>query len=879
MGKSKGKIVKKIGLFFIFILFFCMNVNAEGENQEEIIKDAGTEYVSNVLTIEQCGNMEYKAVLSNVVLPEGTQSIKVPIWSGVNGQDDIKWYTAQKQNDGTYTVTFSLLNHKGLGEYNIHTYALTNSGNYVFLSKTNVSVAEPAIQNVLISDYNINAGTFRVVLDGLSNVDKVKSIQIPIWSSSNGQDDIIWYSAKKDSQGNYYVDVNIKNHKYSVGAYNVHVYVTDVTGYRFFAGSTQHNIAVENGNLIVKKNNEKEYTIQLNDALVPGGAAQIQFPVWSKVNGQDDIKWYTAKKDSNGNYSCKISITNHKGLGQFIVHAYAKMPNNSMIYMGASGFETESPSIENIEATITNKSSGQFQIRISNIQNDGLIKKIQVPIWSTSNQSDIVWYTATRNSDGDYIVDVNISKHQYHCSKYNIHVYLTDITGCMQFVGSTVCDMRPEYKGFIAEDINNDETVFRVTLTDLQVPGGLKNVRFAVWGSSGGQNDIQWYTATKESDGSYTYDIKVKNHKELGKYNVHAYCTTFGNSLQFIGSTEYEVVNKPTAALLQISYINGTTGTFKITVSGVMASSGVEKVQIPVWCADNQSDIVWYTATKISEGVYTVTAKVSNHAHHFGTYKVHVYVTMGNGIRAFTCSDTATIQALNYVYTRSLSSTRQEVGIMGVANATKVQFPTWSNTNGQDDIVWYSGTNQGNGNWNVIVDSAKHNSGGTYTTHVYATVNGSLTMVGETTYSLSKVPTVMSQMLLKANIYSSSTPYLILVNRSTHKVAVFQGRQGNWNCIQFWDCADGAPSSPTVEGTFRVGSRGYYFDSGASRCYWYTQFYGNYLFHSVLYNKNGTLQDGRVGMALSHGCVRLQIQNAKWIYDTIPSGTTVVVYH
>ena len=50
---------------------------------------------------------------------------------------------------------------------------------------------------------------------------------------------------------------------------------------------------------------------------------------------------------------------------------------------------------------------------------------------------------------------------------------------------------------------------------------------------------------------------------------------------------------------------------------------------------------------------------------------------------------------------------------------------------------------------------------------------------------------------------------------------------------------------------------------------------------SILYsiNKNGTLRDGRLGMALSHGCVRLDINNAKWIYDNIPSGTTVVVYH
>lgn len=55
--------------------------------------------------------------------------------------------------------------------------------------------------------------------------------------------------------------------------------------------------------------------------------------------------------------------------------------------------------------------------------------------------------------------------------------------------------------------------------------------------------------------------------------------------------------------------------------------------------------------------------------------------------------------------------------------------------------------------------------------------------------------------------------------------------------------------------------------------------YGNYLFHSVLYSKyNGSLMDGRVGIPLSHGCVRLQIDNAKWIYDNIPRGTKVVIY-
>ncbi|MCD8365775.1 MAG: L,D-transpeptidase family protein, partial [Clostridiales bacterium] len=63
-------------------------------------------------------------------------------------------------------------------------------------------------------------------------------------------------------------------------------------------------------------------------------------------------------------------------------------------------------------------------------------------------------------------------------------------------------------------------------------------------------------------------------------------------------------------------------------------------------------------------------------------------------------------------------------------------------------------------------------------------------------------------------------------------------------------------------------------------CWYYTQFYGNYLFHSVLYYPGSMtrVKDGRLGMNLSHGCVRLSMTNAKWIYDNIPIGTKVYVY-
>ena len=103
-------------------------------------------------------------------------------------------------------------------------------------------------------------------------------------------------------------------------------------------------------------------------------------------------------------------------------------------------------------------------------------------------------------------------------------------------------------------------------------------------------------------------------------------------------------------------------------------------------------------------------------------------------------------------------------------------------------------------------------------------------------------------MYLRAQMYGSSTGYLILVDRAACRVGVFSGRAGAWNMVYFWACAPGMAATPTVGGEFTVQGKGYYFDSGSSRCYWYTQFYGNYLFHSVLYSKyTGGLVDGRVG--------------------------------
>ena len=125
---------------------------------------------------------------------------------------------------------------------------------------------------------------------------------------------------------------------------------------------------------------------------------------------------------------------------------------------------------------------------------------------------------------------------------------------------------------------------------------------------------------------------------------------------------------------------------------------------------------------------------------------------------------------------------------------------------------------------------------------------------------------------------SSTTNYLIWVDLINFKVNIFEGSTNKWSLVHSYLCTIGKPSTPTPKGNFTIGIKGLYFGVNKGyKCWYYTQFKGNYLFHSIIYNLDGSVRDGRLGMRLSDGCIRLAKVNAKWIYDNIPRGTKVVI--
>ena len=131
---------------------------------------------------------------------------------------------------------------------------------------------------------------------------------------------------------------------------------------------------------------------------------------------------------------------------------------------------------------------------------------------------------------------------------------------------------------------------------------------------------------------------------------------------------------------------------------------------------------------------------------------------------------------------------------------------------------------------------------------------------------------------LNINSYSSKTNFLIFVDSKNHKTNIFKGFLGKWKLIKSYLCTLGKASTPTPKGTYQIGVKGLYFGvEKGYKCWYYTQFYGNYLFHSIIYNLDGTVRDGRLGKNLSNGCIRLALENAKWIFDNIPKDTKVII--
>ena len=349
---------------------------------------------------------------------------------------------------------------------------------------------------------------------------------------------------------------------------------------------------------------------------------------------------------------------------------------------------------------------------------------LRFAVWGEQDgQNDLHWYQA-KKQNGRWVAEVPLINHQ-ETGTYMVHIY--NQNGLPQGLldhGTVVVDnlVQPE-KPALKAALSADGRYLNLTLT-----GGsdLAKVWFPTWSQKNGQDDLQWYEARKQADGSWTYSVLLSRHNTTGTYFIHAYGNSKQNLVAHTTAYVEKLVQPEKPAMTAVLSADGRY--LDVTLTG---RGDLSRVWFPTWSAVNgQDDLRWYEAVKQADGSWTCRVPLANHKN-AGGYFLHAY---GNDKRNLVAHTTVSVaQAVSpQVWTQLSADGRyMTVTLTGRSDLSRVWFPVWSAVNGQDDLQWYEAKKQSNGDWTYTVTLARHKGAGTYFIHVYG--NSKQNLVAHTT--------------------------------------------------------------------------------------------------------------------------------------------------
>ena len=604
----------------------------------------------------------FDVVISNVRAPNGVRTVSVPIWSETGGQDDLVWYTANRQANGTYTINVKAADHKNsTGLYNVHLYYVQNNGQMTGVGGTTTTVAiGKKNQTPVSADLTIakseKDGTFTITAKNLQGFDGYKEVKIPFWSHANGMKDIIWYTPTRQADGSYTVTAKASNHENADGKYEAQVFYVDAQGQNKFVKkafidytATKPANAVAADLTITKSEKNGTFTITAKNLQGFDGYKEVKSPFWSHVNGMKDIIWYTPTRQADGSYTVTAKASDHENAdGKYeaqVFYVDAK-GQNKFVKKAFIDYTASKPSAD---LTITkSEKDGTFTITAKNLQGFDGYKEVKIPFWSHANgMKDIIWYTPTRQADGSYTVTAKASDHENADGKYEAQVFYVDAQGQNKFVKKAFIDYKNQSRStgtLLIQNNNKDTGTFDVIIKDVYSPKGVRTVQVPTWSDKDGQDDIRWYEATRQANGDYKVSVKASDHKNsTGKYHVHLYYIQNDGSRIGVGTTttDVEVRNAMTKTQASIKNVNATNGTYTVAVDQAPQGRQIKNIRVAAWSKAHQENLYWYSATPT--GVHTeITVSANNHGNEAGNYTTHVYVDYKDGgVEGFNLGQTA----------------------------------------------------------------------------------------------------------------------------------------------------------------------------------------------------------------------------------------------
>ena len=416
-------------------------VDAKGQNK--FVKKAFIDYTapkpSADLTITKSeSDGTFTITAKNLQGFDGYKEVKIPFWSHANGMKDIIWYTPTRQADGSYTVTAKASDHENAdGQYEAQVFYVDAQGQNKFVKKAFIDYTAPKPSADLTITKSESDGTFTITAKNLQGFDGYTEVKIPFWSHANGMKDIIWYTPSRQADGSYTVTAKASDHENADGQYEAQVFYVDAKGQNKFVKKAFidfKNQSRPTASLLIQNNNKDAGTFDviIKDVYSPKGVRTVQVPTWSDKDGQDDIRWYEATRQSNGDYKVSVKASDHKNsTGKYHIHLYYIQNDGSRVGVGSTTTEVEFRNAQTKTQTgikNVNSGAGTYTVTVDQAPQGRRIKNIRVAAWSQAHQENLYWYS-TAPSGMHTEVQVSAANHQYQSGNYTTHVYVDYVDG------------------------------------------------------------------------------------------------------------------------------------------------------------------------------------------------------------------------------------------------------------------------------------------------------------------------------------------------------------------------------------------------------------------------------------------------------------------
>ena len=167
--------------------------------------------------------------------------------------------------------------------------------------------------------------------------------------------------------------------------------------------------------------------------------------------------------------------------------------------------------------------------------------------------------------------------------------------------------------------------------------------------------------------------MPISRHRTTGEYEGDAYITLSNGTLKYVGTAKFEITI-PSLNLYVANY-DASLGSFDVILNNIVSPSGINKIEVPVWCSSNQSDIKWYKAVKQNDGTYKITVDPMYHNLHSGIYQIHAYITTGNGIMTLAGTTTQLVKAPELYTIMGTTTTTTVDQMMKYYKSSGVNYP------------------------------------------------------------------------------------------------------------------------------------------------------------------------------------------------------------